>query len=93
MEINNQTSEKEQRLILENRKKLEVTGVIGVKNYNDSSVYLYTSLGSLSIRGKGLSMNRLNVDKGDIVIEGEMDSLTYINRASEGESLLKKLLK
>ena len=50
----------------------------------------------LMIKGNDLHVNRLTLEKGEVDIEGKIDSLTYSevsNYASKGESLLGKLFK
>lgn len=36
-----------------------------------------TDLGQLSIRGQGLHLNKIDVDDGELSLEGAVDSLTY----------------
>ncbi len=43
---------KVQNLILENREKLNITGVIDVESFNDESVIVDTELGLLIVRGR-----------------------------------------
>ena len=38
---------------------------------------LFTELGELTIRGSDLHMNKLNVDTGEVTIEGEIHTLVY----------------
>ena len=51
------TAVKRHNLILEDRQKLSMSGVTDVESFNDTEISLYTSLGELSIRGKGLHVD------------------------------------
>ena len=52
---------KVQNLILENRERLSVSGVIDVESFNDESVIVDTELGVLVVRGMDLHINKLNI--------------------------------
>lgn len=64
-------------LIMQNRRKLSLSGVQDVENFDEREVVLYTSCGKLTIHGVGLHMERLSVDEGDLTVEGTVDSLEY----------------
>lgn len=64
-------------IILENRKSLTVSGVSDVDSFDEQTVMLYTELGELTVRGTDLHMNQLNVETGDVSIEGIISSLSY----------------
>ena len=52
-------------------------------------------MGMLSIKGKGLHISKLNLEKGEADLEGQVDSLTYSasehKKKKEG-SLLQRLM-
>lgn len=64
-------------IIMQNRKKLSVSGVQDVENFDERMVVLYTSCGKLTVEGVGLHIERLSVEDGDLTIEGTVDSLEY----------------
>lgn len=82
-------------MALENRKRLSLSGVIEVISFNDEQIILNTCLGSLIIKGEGLRMNKLDVQNGDIMITGTINSCVYTNKESkqDKESILAKLFK
>ncbi len=76
------------------RKKLELTGVIEVVNFNEENVILETSMGGLLIKGSNMKVNVLNVENGDMCIDGFINSLTYVSKdKTKKESILKKMFK
>lgn len=81
-------------LHIDNRHKIDLTGVTKVINFNEESIILDTILGGLVIKGKEMKVNKLNVDNGDMSIEGEVISINYINGvSSKKENFLVKLFK
>jgi sporulation protein YabP len=73
-------------LIIEGRSKLSVSGVIEVESFDEESVIISTSKGLLSIFGKGLHIEKLSLDTGDVIVEGLVDQVEYEDevRASGG---------
>ena len=69
-----------QNLILENREKLNVSGVLDVLSFDDQIVMVETELGLLTVKGENIRINKLSLDTSEIVVEGEIDSLTYSNK-------------
>lgn len=85
-----------QNIILENREKLTVTGVIDVLSFDDQIVIVETQLGLLTIKGEELRINKLSIDSLEVIVEGEIFNLGYsdanINKKNNG-SLLGKIFK
>lgn len=84
-----------QNLILENRGKLTITGVIDVLSFDDQIVIVETQLGLLTIKGEDLRINKLSIDTSEVVIEGEIFSMNYSEKDMDkkGGSLLGKIFK
>lgn len=64
-------------LILEGRQMLTITGVTDVDHFDERTILLYTRLGELTIQGKGLHINEVSVESGEMSVEGEIYSLIY----------------
>lgn len=84
-----------QNLILENRKRLNVTGVLDVLNFDEQTITAVTDLGILIIKGSDLHLNQFSLDTTELNIEGEINSLQYDDKHSrkKGETLFKKIFK
>lgn len=68
---------KQHRMVINNRKSGSFTGVLDVLSFDLSEILLETELGMLNIKGKNLHVNRLNLEKGEVDIDGQVDVLTY----------------
>ena len=73
-----------QKLILEQRKKLTMTGVSEVVSFDDRSVILSTSLGTLSVHGQDLQLKNLSLEGGQVAVEGQISALIYEEPRSGG---------
>ena len=62
---------------IENREKIVLTGVTDVPAFNENEICAETSLGQLTIKGEGLHINKLNLDSGDLFIDGQINSVSY----------------
>ena len=85
------TKTKPHTLMLDNRKKLVITGAEDVNGFNEDAVSVKTTDGSLIIKGSGLHTDKLNLDSGDVSIEGRVDAMQYIGNGSK--SKLSKLFR
>lgn len=54
-----------------------MSGVTDVESFDENEVSLFTILGELVIRGKGLHVDSVNLESGDMDITGEVKSLVY----------------
>ena len=73
-----------------------MTGICDVLSFDVNEIILETDQGMLMIKGSELHVNRLTLEKGEVDIEGKVDSFTYSEQAgmgSKGESLLARLFK
>lgn len=78
--MNIQTNNVIQNIILENREKLSITGVNDVLSFDDQIVILDTELGLLSIKGENLKINKLSVDTGEVIVEGDIINIGYSDK-------------
>jgi len=93
--VNNTTNsyDKQHNIVLENRKKLVLSGVINVESFEEDSVELKTALGDLSIRGEGLKMESFVSDIGDLVVKGNIYAIVYMNDSSKKQGFFNRLFK
>jgi len=84
-----------QNLILENRGKLTITGVLDVLSFDDQLVVLETELGLLTVKGDNIRINKLSIDASEVIIEGEINNMAYSEKDinSKNSSFMSKLFK
>ena len=92
-----QKTVKAHKLVVNNRKTSMVTGVLDVLSFDLNEILLETEQGMLMIRGSELHVSRLTLEKGEVDIDGRIDSLTYSEQTasagSKAESLLSRLFR
>lgn len=75
-----------QNIVLENREKLSITGILDVFSFDDQIIIIETELGILTIKGENLKINKLSLDTSDFTVDGKISSLAY----SDSENNIKK---
>lgn len=93
--INNVNTNIIQNIILENRKKLSISGVNDVLSFDDQVVIVDTELGLLTVKGENIKITKLSLDTAEVIIEGEISNLSYSqnNQEKNSSSLLSKIFK
>jgi sporulation protein YabP len=79
------TAAKNHKVLLNNRKTGSFTGILDVLSFDISEILLETELGMLHIKGKDLHVNRLNLEKGEVDLEGLITSMEYSEVAKQGQ--------
>lgn len=74
------------RVVMEGRRKVEVTGVQDLLVFDETEVIMETNEGMLSIRGSDLHMSNLNLDQGLIGLAGEISDLMYDESGGAAQS-------
>lgn len=85
-----------QNIILENREKLNITGILDVFSFDDQIIIIETELGLLTIKGENLKINKLSLDTSDFTVDGNISSLTYSDsdgNSKKNKSILSKIFK
>ncbi len=80
-------------LIIEDRKRLNVTGVTDVDNFDEEGITLYTSYGQVAIKGEDIQVSVLNTENGDVLAEGKIISVTYSDKTEKRPSLLSRVFR
>lgn len=87
----------EHSISLANRQNMELSGVTNVITFDEEEILLNTTQGYLSINGTELHINMLNLDQGQVAIQGIVDNLAYKNQGPDiktrGKSIINRLLK
>ena len=80
-------------LLLDSRKKLELTGILEVVSFDDERIILNTKIGTLDIKGDSLKVDKLDVQNGEVIIHGRINSMVYNDKnvSKNKENIIKKL--
>ena len=92
MEELNNNAVKTHKLIMSSRKKCSLTGVKDVLSFDIHEILLETEQGMLMIKGDDLHVSRLTLEKGEVDIDGKLDSFVYSEAVGEHDKKAGSLL-
>ena len=72
------------RLELEGRERLVVTGVEEVERFDEEEIVMATTAGTLVVGGEGLHIGKLNLDGGELHVDGSIHTLLYEDQGPSG---------
>lgn len=84
------------KITLNNRGSGVITGVNAVISFDPNEILLETEQGMLMIKGNDLNVTKLTLEKGEVEVDGRVDSFTYsdMKPALKGENgLFNRLFK
>ena len=85
-----------QNIVLENREKLSISGVLDVLSFDDQIVIIETELGLLTVKGENLRINKLSLDTTEVIVEGTIFNLSYSEKnldKKSGSNIFGKIFK
>ncbi len=86
-------SSSNQKIVLEDRSNLLISGVEQVDSFNENTIILSTVKGGLSIKGEGLNVSKVNLDEGNVRITGIINSILYNNKEGAPKNLMGRIFK
>ena len=79
-------------VIMEQCKKLNMSGIKEVKTFDEETVILETDTGLLTVKGEELNIESFSVTTGELVAQGKIYALVYSDSARE-KGMLRRLMK
>jgi sporulation protein YabP len=72
---------------------LTVSGVSDVDSFDEQTVVIFTDKGELTVRGRDLHINKLSVEIGELLMEGQIVSLTYSDEQPKSSGFFSKVFR
>jgi sporulation protein YabP len=79
-----------QEVFLVDRKELKINGVTQAVSATGGLVCFESVMGGMQVKGKNLRVEKLDTEKGDLYIVGEISEIKYV---AAKKPLLKRLFK
>lgn len=68
---------------MEDRCRMNVTGVEDVESFDETVIVMNTSQGDLIVRGSGLHIGKISLDVGQLSVEGVINELSYEEKQTQ----------
>ena len=76
------------------REKMSITGIKEILSFDDTAVNLKTVCGDMCIEGAALHITVLNIEKGEIEMNGKINSVYYYDAPdNDKRSLLARIFR
>lgn len=82
-----------QNVIIESRKRLNISGVKDVTSFDDETILLDTVFGRMTIKGENVRIESFNTTTGDIVANGKIHAVVYMSDAKTSGGFFSRLLR
>lgn len=83
-------------IVMDERQKLCITGVLDVLNFDEEMIVMETTMGMLSIEGEDLHISKLDLVSGELSVDGEIQTIAYNDKeqnSKKGGSFFSKMFK
>lgn len=84
---------KNQNITLEDRRHLTVSGVTDVESFDDNSITLITSSGTLVIKGADIKIEKLSLDSNEVIANGDFYLMEYISDETAKRGLFARMFR
>lgn len=81
------------KIVFDERKKGWITGVTEVIAFDEKEISLKTNAGKMTIQGTGLTLARLDLELGEIDVQGTIDGIVYSKIHGENRNKGRKNLR
>ncbi len=82
-----------QNVIIESRKKLNISGVKDVLSFDDETILLDTFLGKMTVKGEGMRVENFNTETGDFTAVGKIHAVVYMSDGKSSGGFISKIFR
>ena len=79
------------QVVLEERERLLISGVEEVERFDEEEIVMNTTAGTLVVGGTGLHIGKLNLDGGELHVDGQIDAVSYEDLPQRRSSVFSRL--
>ena len=76
----NNSASVSQNVLMFNRSRVELDGIIDVESFTDQYVIAESALGKISLDGEELKIESFSAETGKLVVNGNFDSVYYFGK-------------
>ncbi len=82
------------KVTIENREMTTITDIVEIDSFDEEEIRATLKKGALIIRGANMNVQKLDLQTGEAIIAGTINSLMYVKVKEKGEKgLLAKIMK
>lgn len=82
------------KVTIENRELTTISDIIEIDSFDEEEIRATLKKGAIIIRGTNMNIQKLDLQTGEVIIAGIINSLMYVKVKEKGEkNLLAKIMK
>ena len=89
----NQEAKENHHIFLYSKKHLELKGIKQIDHFDEQEFLLESNMGWIIIKGNHLILNKWDVNKQEVVIDGEIKGINYVEHMKNHKKWFVNLLK
>ena len=70
------------QLTVEGRAHFAATGVVRMRRCDETIAAMETDCGILTVQGRGLTVRKVSLETGEVLLEGQVESIVYTQPAA-----------
>ncbi len=78
-------------VIIEGRQRCSITGVVEVISFDEQEIVVETNRGVITVGGTTMHVERLSLDIGELMLEGNIDAIVYSDEGKQKKGFWSKL--
>ncbi len=82
-----------QNIIVESRKRLEISGVKDVISFDEETLLLDSVMGKITVKGEGMHIESFNTESGDLTASGKVHAVVYMSDVKSEGGFLSRLFR
>ncbi len=82
-----------QNVIIENRKKFNISGVKDVFSFDEETILLDTILGKMTIKGDALHIEGFNTQTGELTANGKIHAVVYMSDVKNSSGFFSRIFR
>lgn len=87
------TAYKDHNIIIDNREKLNVSGVTDVVTFDEETIILKSVMGRITVKGENLHITSFDNEIGDLISEGKIHAVVYMSDDKESTGFFSRLFR
>ena len=77
--------EKSHEILMKMRKEMKINGVTEVESFDETGAVFHTVCGVMTVEGKEIRIGVLDVDSGNVTLNGRIDAIFYSSEERESK--------
>lgn len=82
-----------QNVIIENRKKINISGVKEVISFDEETILLDSALGKITVKGENLHVESFITDTGELSVNGKIYAAVYMSDVKSSGGFISRLFR